>query len=1186
MNRWTSGYKSFAYRNYQLANKSRWILVLALVPGFAFLSMGADPEWFEKKSTKIDTYLTCLKNIQKIEQANGSVVPAFRNEAKLPMIAWRDVMDGRRILKFKLDVSGVDKLYVGASERSFIIQLMVDKGDGVAVPLYSKKGKSEVKVDVSDTKDARVNSEKNEFSIWRAGEITLELGGRYKWISGEFNLENGVGWIDKSSRLGKYKSAYAMRRDACKRSGFNQRRHEGSLIPSGYGPVDLNKAVQLIANSVTEDVDPLIVSAITKAAADVKTGADYDRLLKLRGAATQYKRFMDISSRVDAVKAVPGLKSKFDATVRKEYLQLNVDKFDYLNDMSAIEKRWGDLIKKTEKIAGYATVAGNTLDNRGKSNPAVASAKKELSRLNKELAGVSGDLDKYFAKYEEMQAVFLKAFTTQSIFDFDEILINRNPPTKYSHNGDQHLGRHSREGKGLTVISGWKTGNPQARTILEGKMPPGAYRNPDLSYDGKRVVFAFCDHTEQTPNHRRYFIYEAAIDGSWVRQLTGTKRDKFETWENRATVLIEDNDPCYLPSGEIVFISTRCQSFGRCHGGRYNPAWTLHKCDKDGNNIVQLSYGNENEVEPSVLEDGRIVFTRWEYTNRHEMFFHKLWWCRTDGTAVTHFFGNDMIIPHQFVEATAIPGSHKVVATAQGHHSYNTGTTVVIDPQVRENGEEAIVHITPETPYSESQGWPSPHYSHPYPLSEDWFLVSRANHRVHHQGQTPPVADRAIYIINAAGLREKIYEDPEVASVSPIPIKSRTKPPVLPSMLSQNAEPFGLVFLQNAYQTRNDPKGIIKPGMIKALRVTALGVQPRAKRVSCTMTIANDIPKKVLGTVPVDEDGSAVFKVPANTSLQMQTLDENGMALMTEKTFFYLMPGEIRSCVGCHEDEGSTPDMKMAAKLSRMKPRELKPSAGPQYKGGMSFARTVQPVLDRYCIKCHGLDKTEKNVNLTYDTWKYPQSLKAIVSRGQHRIGDKGFSGTTYREYPGVSVNLSRPRKFFAYENKVAHMLVTGENNHPKLAQTDRESYMRIIEWLDLNGQCFGDLFPKRIEERSFDKKGLAALREYAKEVYGEKIANQPAATLVNVVQPDESRILMMGLPTSKGGWQQVKAFSDRKDLRYRQMAALVDACIIRKPDENTNGWEPTMMQGGGEKWVMEARDKYISGLNDADTKE
>ena len=231
-----------------------------------------------------------------------------------------------------------------------------------------------------------------------------------------------------------------------------------------------------------------------------------------------------------------------------------------------------------------------------------------------------------------------------------------------------------------------------------------------------------------------------------------------------------------------------------------------------------------------------------------------------------------------------------------GHHSYNTGTTVVIDTTKGENGETPVQKITPETPYSESQGWPSPHYSHPYPINEELFLVSRANHRVHKQGMTPPEADRAIYLVDTLGGRELIYEYPTVASFSPIPVRKRTPPPVLASVLKKDAPKEGTLFVQNAYLTRNDPEKKIKPGSIKAIRVIAIGVQPRVRRTQCSMTVPVEIPKKILGTVPVNADGSAWFKAPSGVALQLQILDASCRAILTEKSYFYLQAGENRSC--------------------------------------------------------------------------------------------------------------------------------------------------------------------------------------------------------------------------------------------------------------------------------------------------
>ncbi|MHC5057226.1 MAG: HzsA-related protein [Planctomycetota bacterium] len=824
-----------------------------------------------------------------------------------------------------------------------------------------------------------------------------------------------------------------------------------------------------------------------------------------------------------------------------------------------IESPSRNLEQKAREVLGQAKRALEYVEKET-SHPAL---RCELKAMEAEFAK-GGDWRELYLDVHDLRR---RAIFSHPALSFDKILVNRNPPTKYSHNGDQHLGRHSRVGPGLTVLTGWKSGNPKVKAILEGKLPEGATRNPDLHYDANKVVFAFCDHTKD--GQKRYFLYEAALDGSWVKQLTGTRRDKFETWDNRATVIIEDNDPCYLPDDDkIVFVSTRGQTFGRCHGGRYNPAWILHKCDKNGDNIEQLSFANENEYEPAVLNDGRIVFTRWEYTNRHEMLFHMLWWCRPDGSMVAHFYGNDTLHPMMVTEASAIPGTHRVVATAMGHHSYSTGTTVVLDINKGENHEEPVTHITPETPYSETKGWPEPHYSHPCAITEELFLVSRANHKVHKQGQTPPPANRAIYLVDPVEGRELIYEDPSVATFSPIAIRTRKRPPVLPSMLPAKADDWGTIFVQNAYLTRNDPEGKIKPGMIKAIRVNALGVQPRANRKSITMRCPNDIPKKVLGTVPVDADGTAFIKVPARTSLQMQTLDEHGMAILTEKSLFYLQPGENRSCVGCHEAVGTSPIAKAFGKIAGRRPQELKPAAGPQYPGGLSFMRTVQPVLDRYCIKCHGLEKTEKGTNLIHDGQYWSRSYKAIHKHGDHRVGDKG--------YMGGSRNISRPYDFYAYSNKTAHRLVKG---HGKIYKEDRESYMRIIEWLDLNAQGFGDMFPNRLEDRKIDGNALKDLRAYAKQLFGDKIASQPDRALVNVAQPDESRILMAPLAVAGGGWGQIKGWKSKNDSGYKKMAQLVDRCIVKRPSDNVNGWTPTIEQGAGEKWVIDERRKYRTSI-------
>lgn len=800
--------------------------------------------------------------------------------------------------------------------------------------------------------------------------------------------------------------------------------------------------------------------------------------------------------------------------------------------------------------------------------------KPELSAIGKKLCSKirsGNDVSSNLAKLRKLRR---KMIFSHPDFNFNNILINRTPPGKMSHNGDQHLARHARTGKGITILENWKSENPKERVLFKGKMPEGSYRSPDIHFSGKKFLFSFTPvKSGDKANERRYFLYEGATDGSWVRQLTGTKRDGLETWGNRATCLVEDTDPCYLADDNIIFISTRSQTFGRCHGGRYNPAWVLYRCDKNGDNIRQLSYGNENEYDPSVVADGRVVFSRWEYNSRHEMFFHMLWSTRPDGTGVANYFGNDMIYPMMITQQEQIPKSNKIVALATGHHSYSTGTVIIIDTNLGENGEQAITRVTPETGYPETPGvgWPDIHYSHPFPINDKFFLVSRADHTLEAQGRVPKIAGRGIYLIDVFGGRELIYEDEDVASLSPIPIRPKKRPRIIPSILPKNAKDYGTIFIQNVYDTRNDPDKIIKPGSIKSIRVNALGVQPRAHRPPLHPLVSVEMPRRVIGTVPVNPDGSVLFRVPARESIHLQALDKYGKAILSERTFWYVQPGEFRSCIGCHEKTGSAPASARNGKILKQKPRSLTPPAGPRYYGGITYMRTIQPVLDRYCISCHGLKSEKGGVNLIHDGEKFPKGALSLIKLGKHHLGSKGYMSSG-----GLNMiedkNISRPYQYLAAASKLPEMILKKHGG----VKIDRESYHRIIQWLDQNAPIYGDLYPNRVEERKIDSAAESKLRAYIRAKFGKKLAQEPIRALINVAQPTESRILMMPLSKSGGGWGQIRGWSNRKDSSYVKMSRLVKDCIVKSPNENVKGWEPTHEMGGGEKWVIEARKRYL----------
>ena len=734
--------------------------------------------------------------------------------------------------------------------------------------------------------------------------------------------------------------------------------------------------------------------------------------------------------------------------------------------------------------------------------------------------------------------------------DFDRLLMTKRPPPALSAPGDNYYGLNNGAGPGLVILDGWKTERPEETALLEGKLPAGCAMHPDLSFDGRRVVFAYADHTPPR-ELRRFFLYEIHVDGTGLRQITGRDDDPLAGAGGRMTVLSEDYDPCYLPDGGFVFISTRNQGGVRCHNGdRYCPTYLLYRCDADGSNVRQLSFGEANEWDPMVMPDGCILWTRWDYINRPVIPTLGLWTIRPDGTGAGHYFGNYTPNPCRICQARPVPGSPKIVATTAGHHTMHAGSLILIDRRIAEDGSEAITRLTPEATHPESESTSPVSFSTPYPLSENLFLAAfcpdpypaSMSHRPRHNGY-------GIYLVDTLGGRELIYRDPEISCFAPMPVRSRPVPPALPSLVAgREDETTGIFSLQDVYRSTQD----IRRGAIRHLRVNELIPQP-CQRVPYSSAVRFEVLKRVVGTVPVDASGSVTFEAPAGVPLQLQALDENGMAVMTMRTFIHLQPGEQVSCVGCHEPRTSTPASEpLPADAQVLK---LKPPSGPQYPGGLSFAKTVQPVLDRYCIDCHGLkenagkvnllgtiDATEQNVAATYQRLLPSTAYTSLTSDGR-LVKIAQYQRETW---------YSRPKDYFAHGGTLAGILLKGHEN----VDLDPESRQRIIDWLDLNAPLYGTYSWNKDGWRQPDPEGEKALREHIRRRFGDELAGQPFAALVNVALPSESRILKAPLALDVGGWGQIKqgAWKTTRDPEYQQTRRLVQAAIQPLPYHDEAG--------------------------------
>jgi hypothetical protein len=701
------------------------------------------------------------------------------------------------------------------------------------------------------------------------------------------------------------------------------------------------------------------------------------------------------------------------------------------------------------------------------------------------------------------------------------------------------------------VIDHWRD-QPVARPLLAGKLPEGSVLNPNLSYDGQRVVFAFCDHTRNVldavliPTHPelirmwpgydankvgrlRFFLYEAATDGSWVRQLTGGPDDAMETAGGRQTVLVEDLDPCYLPDGGIVFTSTRSQNFGRCHWGRYTPAFLLYRCDGEGHAIRPLSYGEANEWNPSVLPDGRILYTRWDYIDRHSVWLQSLWTTYPDGTGTAHFYGNYTQNPCSLAEARPIPGTRRVIATAAAHHYFTGGSLITVDTERGEDGPAPVARLTPEIAFPESEGWNQPGiFRDPWPLTEDLYLASFSPEHLQ-SGVWPKEGSFGIYLVDSAGGRELIWRDPQHSSFNPQPLAARPRPAVLSSPLSDApaAAKVGQCYVQNVYASRV----AIPVGAAKYLRINRIIGQPTASP-GWRNPNGHQVVRGVVGTVPVAADGSVAFEAPAGEPLQLQLLDADHMALLTMRSLFYLQPGEKVGCVGCHEARTTAAPRRAVEAIEAVKPIPL---PGPQTPG-LGFLRTVQPVLDRHCIACHGLGgKSAGGLNLLAD-----RSYEQLTGR-------KGLVSIIPADPNGFESGL---RQYYAAGGRLGPMLAAG---HGGLA-LPKDDLERIMAWLDVNAPKFGDYSFNRDEDRKVCPEGERDLRAAIAARFGAELAREPFVSLVNAGQTSESRILKAPLASAAGGWGQLAGWPTTDDAEYQRFAKLLEASLEPLPFHDIDG--------------------------------
>ncbi len=565
----------------------------------------------------------------------------------------------------------------------------------------------------------------------------------------------------------------------------------------------------------------------------------------------------------------------------------------------------------------------------------------------------------------------------------------------------------------------------------------------DLHFDAKRLLVSM------PGSFNRFQVFELDLEhqeGRW--RVTGLRELPLILEPD-----IDNYDACYLPDDRVVFTSTAPFVGVPCVYGQSHVTNTYRWDPKDGH-IRQLTVDQEHNWHPSVLNNGRVLYLRWEYTDLPHAHSRILFSMNPDGTNQMAYYGSNSYFPNSFFYARAIPGHPtKVVGIASGHHgTRRSGRLLIVDPAVGRHEAQGVVQEIPPTHQTieptirdELVDGVWPQFLTPWPLSEKYFLVSC---------KPSPEQSWGIYLADIFGNLVLICEKPGFALLEPIPLAPRPRPPVIPDR-TDPLQKEALVYLVDVYRGPG-LKGIPR-GTVKKLRLVSYEFSFRGMG-GLLGAIGMDGPwdiKRVLGTVPVQEDGSAFFRVPAYTPIAVQPLDAEGRALQIMRSWFTAMPGEVLSCIGCHEHPNDAVPNLQSLAVSHP-PAKIEPWYGPPR--GFSFAREVQPVLDRYCVSCHNGQSESPGAfdlrgNVPLEGWS-----SAIAGHVSDKVGGK-FSVAYANLHPFVrrpgiesDIHLLSPMEYHAATTELVQVLKKGHYG----VNLPPEAWDRFYTWIDLNAPYHG----------------------------------------------------------------------------------------------------------------------------------
>lgn len=533
-----------------------------------------------------------------------------------------------------------------------------------------------------------------------------------------------------------------------------------------------------------------------------------------------------------------------------------------------------------------------------------------------------------------------------------------------------------------------------------------------LHWDGNKVMF-----TSLMPD-RRWNIFEVGLDGSGFKPLMETVEPELEFY-----------DGTWLPDGRIIANSNIGYQGVPCVNGS-DPVGNMVLYNPKDKNMRRLTFDQDANWNPVIMHNGRVMYVRWEYTDLTHYFSRIVMHMNPDGTDNRALFGSGAMFPNSTFDVQPLPGhSSAFVGVISGHHGVaRSGRLLLFDPTKARKGVEGIIQeipfrnreIIPEIKDELVNGvWPQ--FVKPAPLNDSYFLVS---------AKLGPADLWGLYLVDVFDNVTCLMKQEGEGFISPIAVRENKIPPAIPDRVVPGDKE-ATVFIQDIYEgegLRNVPRGTVKELRIHAYEYVYLHTP--SDHYAMGIQSGWDI-KRLLGTVPVEDDGSVIFKIPANTPISIQPLDEEGAAVQWMRSWFTGMPGEIVSCVGCHEDQNQIPMPKRVIASQKAPKRLDLPEGGVR---SFTYDLEVQPILDRACISCH-------------------DGSNAFNLKGGEK-DKRGFSTSylnlhpyTHRQGPEADMVVLQPYEYHPNTSELVRLLKVGHHN---VTLTDEE-WRTLYNWIDYN---------------------------------------------------------------------------------------------------------------------------------------